>query len=136
VIRAKVRDLVRGKLATDARVEHAMTKLIHLAPFYSIETWLFANVEQLRKLGATESVLDVWEADLCTLDQTPKPKDLLRSVSTEHHPLLARNLKTAALLGLGTSFCDTVIRAGACGSLIGRLRTHWPAWVRRDYGLD
>ncbi|KIG16957.1 hypothetical protein DB30_03941 [Enhygromyxa salina] len=139
VIRGKVRAIVRGHFAKidgdgahGPRVECAMSKLITLTPYYSIEAWLFANVAQLRKLGVTGAVLDAWEADLSKLEQTIKPKQRL-SISTRHYPTLARELKPANLYHLGSSFFETVNRAGACGSLIVRLRHRWPDWVRLQY---
>jgi hypothetical protein len=140
-IRTKVRDIVRGHLDKQSldgvrkpRLDYVMSKLILVAPYYSIEAWLFANVDHLRKLGVTGPILDEWQADPTKLEQTIKPKESL-SVKTEHYPALARELKTAALCELHSSFYDTLERAGECGSLIIRLRHRWPDWVRREYGL-
>lgn len=137
VIRAKVRAIVRGELndQLDARVDYVMSKLVHVAPFYSIETWLFANVARLRKLGANEAILTEWEEDLAKLDAIEQPKRLVR-VSPRDYPELARDLNAAALYQLESSFCATVNRTGASASLVVRLRQHWPTWIRAQYGLD
>jgi hypothetical protein len=121
VIRAKVRDLIRGELREDSLLEPVMDRFVHLVPHYSIETWLFANVAALRQLDVSAAVLEDWEADLTRLDTALQPKKLLR-VAAEAYPTLARKLAADHLLGLGTSFCDAVTRAGACGSLVVRLR--------------
>src|SRR5690606_22671615 len=98
VIRKMVRDIVHGRLLevhgadmSEARLEAQMSKLILLAPYYSIENWLFANVPRLRQLGVRETILDEWEQDLSTLDRTENPKRLAR-VSTRHYPELGREL--------------------------------------------
>lgn len=139
IVRAKVRDIVRGHFAArlgdavDTRVEQAMTKLIAITPHYSIETWLFANTVCLKRLGVASEHLDIWAADLTALDGASQPKRLI-SVSTQHYPTLAAELHTPALLELQSSFADTLSRTGACGSLVCRLRHHWPSWVRSHYG--
>ncbi|WP_146158242.1 hypothetical protein [Enhygromyxa salina] len=138
VIRRKVSDIVRGHLAEsnvgEAQIEARMSKLIMLAPHYSIEAWLFANVDRLRECGAVGPILDQWQADAATLEQTVNPKQLV-SVSTRDYPTLARELRTAKLYELQSSFADTVNRAGACGGLVVRLRGRWPQWVRTAHGL-
>lgn len=142
VIRAKVRDLIRGHLTkteaqdpSQARLDAVMSKLILLAPHYCVETWLFANLRRLRELGVSAAILDDWERDLGILDRTTKPKDAL-SLRTRDYPDLASALASNALYQLGTSFSAAVHTAGACGSLVVRLRQHWPDWVRREYGLE
>jgi hypothetical protein len=115
--------------------DRRLAELVHVAPFYSIETWLFANVARLRKLGANEAILTEWEEDLAKLDATEQPKKLV-SASPRDYPVLARDLNAAALYQLESSFCDTVNRTGASGSLVVRLRQHWPTWIRAQYELD
>lgn len=119
VIRTRVRDIVRGHIrGSEDRVKEVMSRLILVAPYYSIEGWLFAN-----------------HIEPSTLDRTSQPKDLL-SINRGEYPDLARTLPVAALCGLQTSFMDTLLHAGACGSLITRLRAHWPSWVRAEYHLQ
>ncbi len=143
----KVREFVRGhvektrKADPEAFIDHTMRKLIHVAPFYSIESWLFANIEMLRSLCSGKDLpvevtqrLDAWQRDLGEMDRT-KPKGLV-PVSTKDYPQLASELKSAALMALDTSFCDTVLRMGNCSPLIVRLRSSWPSYVRQQYGLD
>lgn len=142
IIRAKVRELVRGHISKnhtgefpEVRLDAVMSKLILLSPHYSIETWLFANVRRLRELGAPAHILDNWERDLTILDRTTKPKDEL-PLSTREYPTLAHMLASDALYQLGTSFTAAIHDAGACGCLLVRLRRHWPDWVRVEYGLS
>lgn len=137
VIVAKVREYVRGHRGPDA-VEHAMRKLILLAPHYSIETWLFANVELLRTLVPTtrqdvHQRLDHWARDPTSLDAALMTKELVK-IDTKHYPALAAKLPVARLLALGTSFEDAVIQAGNCGALVVRLRSSWPSYVWAEYG--
>ena len=129
IVQAKVRALVRGHVATAKAVDHAMAKLVRVTPYYSIETWLFANVARLRQLGATEPILATWAADLRTLDQTVRPKDSV-SIDAKHYPDLATRLKAAELVELQTSFHAVAERARAAPELIERLRAHLPDWAR------
>ncbi|MCA9699886.1 MAG: hypothetical protein KC431_20340, partial [Myxococcales bacterium] len=140
IIRTKVRDIIRGHLKkgsaehSDARLDAIISKFNLLAPCYSIETWLFANLRVLRQLGVSNPIVDVWERDLSELDRTAMPKSTL-SLTTRDYPTLARELPVSSLYRLQTSFAASIHEAGACGSLITRLRLHWPDWVRVQYGL-
>lgn len=140
----KVREIIRGHMQKtrggdcSAVVDYAMRKLIHIAPFYSIESWLYANTTVLRTLcrisPEVEAHLTAWERDLSELDRAQMPKTLA-PIDTAHHPTLAAKLPINRLVELGTSFCDTVIRTGNCSSLVIRLRHSWPTYVKKQFNL-
>ncbi len=117
IIEPRVREILRGRFKDTAQLEYAMSKLIHVAPHYSIETWLFEC-----------------EQDPYELDRALKPKDLA-AIDTSRYPELAKSLPARVLCELGTSFCDLVTSAGGCSPLVIRLRQHWPDWLASQYGL-
>ncbi len=140
----RVREIVRGKLQKpdgadcSLAVDSTMGKLIHVVPYYSIESWLFANTQTLRERCIpsveVEARIQAWQLDLAQLDGVTKPKDLAR-IDTAHYPELATKLPTERLIELETSFCATVLRTGRCAPLVVRLRHAWPDYIKQQYGL-
>lgn len=123
-----VRMLVRDTLARFGReteVPHRLHRLVRLIPFYSIEAWLFQNLEALRRLccGSPEhtALLTEWQANPASIDDTRKPKEALSCVGSSHNADLARGFPAEQALGAGASYDASVTRMLESEALLAAL---------------
>lgn len=104
-------------VAAQHKIGHLDENLVNEAflavvPFYSIESWLFACTEQLRRHTSDPEDLKciaAWAADLGALDEVHRIK-LTLSIEDQRNHELARHIPAAALFAAGKSYADTVER--------------------------
>lgn len=101
----------KGSRVDAARVAEAF---IAAVPFYSIESWLYANIEHLRTLTVEpdeRACIEGWASDLTQLDEVLKIKDVLPSIRDRHNAELGRTrFPRRVLYDAGTSYASTVDR--------------------------
>ena len=93
-----------------------MKRLIPLAPFYSIESWLYQNTAVARRIcnenGCKQHFeqFEEWERDRGQLDEMVKPKsrDFCCLGSQNNRRLAEENFPAEAALDAGKSFLDAV----------------------------
>lgn len=109
------RDATRGRspLPAAVRLEHVF---IPAVPFYSIESWAYANSAYLREILTTSSDLAFvarWEADPGRRDDVLKIKDETLSIRDSLNEELvkrSRGFPCAALAAVGKSYTATIRR--------------------------
>jgi len=82
---------------TPAFVQEALSRVIHLVPHYSIEAWLYQNIDEARKLGATEPQLNDWQQDRGLLDELEKTPEQLPSLKRSANERLAETFNNATM---------------------------------------
>lgn len=118
----------RGSADRPDAVDPAMQRLLTLVPFWSIEAWLFQNVEvgtrtcQTRKCGRHVSTLSKWKATRSLLDEERKPKTLLCFGSTYNLELARRGFPLSEVVEVRKSLAATVEHFQSCAALRAALR--------------
>ena len=101
----------KGTPVDPARIAEAFITAI---PFYSIESWLYANIEHLRTLTTDPAELARiadWAADLAQLDEVAQIKNELPAIRDRHNAKLGRTSFPSRLLyDARTSYASTVDR--------------------------
>lgn len=124
----------RGLPAEEADVQARLRRICYVAPFYSIESWLYQDTDHLHafcreRCGKHLDLIARWKADRSLLDEVLKPKEQLCVGSRSNHDLAERF--THALAGtlylLGQSWYATVERLQSCPGLLDALRATWGA---------
>jgi hypothetical protein len=121
LIEQPVRDLIHG-LRGEAAADQAMERLFLLIPFYSIEAWLFQNLDRLRRLCQTQyagrdlETVATWEADRGLLDEIWKPKAAI-CVKAQHNVVLAEGFPADEAYGVGKSYTEVVDQMMVCAVL-------------------
>ena len=97
---------VNGKQMTTTDVDLAAARLLHVVPHYSIEAWLYQNIERCRYYGkpGDHALLDAWEKDPAALDEVLMPKESLSFGSRYSHDLATTNFPTQRLHAAKASF--------------------------------
>lgn len=111
----------------------AMSRLIRLTPFYTIEAWLYQNTVEARRLcqknhcGRHLDKIASWEADRGKLDELSKNiKDELPCLKKAHnHHLAATNFPYREVQRVGKSYAETVTRLRECPDLPAALARTW-----------
>lgn len=110
----------------------AMSRLIRLTPFYSIEAWLFQNTVEARRLcqksrcGRHLEKIAGWESARGMLDELPKIKDELPCLEDRHnHQLAATSFPYHEAESAGKSYAETVARLRECPDLPAALARTW-----------
>lgn len=101
----------KGTPVDTARIAEAF---IAAVPFYSIESWLYANIEHLRMLTTDPAELARiadWASDLTQIDEVAQIKNELPNIRDRHNAQLCRASFPGRLLyDAGTSYASTVDR--------------------------
>ena len=102
-------------------------RLIPIIPFYTLEAWLYQNLQQAITIcrrkhnGAHVDALREWEAQRAQLDEIVKPADHV-CLNKEHNlELAAQGFPARVVYDLNKSFHDTVERLKNCGALCDAL---------------
>ena len=97
---------VNGKQMTTTDVDLAAARLLHVVPHYSIEAWLFQNIERCRYYGkpGDHALLDAWEKNPAALDEVLMPKESLTFRSRYSHDLATTNFPIQRLHAAKASF--------------------------------
>lgn len=112
----------------------ALSQLLLLVPYYSIESWLFQNTRAGRKLclennrcgGEHVALFDDWEKDRARLDDEVRPKEMVCFRSDENHRL-AEGLDIEAVYYAARSLHATVEDLMAREPLVRALGATRPA---------
>lgn len=139
--RAKFDEIIVGKVRevlvhaypdwTSAELDRCMSRLIVLVPFYSIEAWLYQNIEHGRTLCRRHhgerhtQQFDDWERNRSAIDEVEKPKEA-GCLKSEFNRELAENaFPHRAAYEARTSFRATIEALEACDDLRDALRATW-----------
>ena len=97
---------LNGAQMTPTDVDLAAARLLHVVPHYSIEAWLYQNIERCRYYGkpGDHALLDSWEKDPAALDEVLMPKESLTFGSRYSHDLATTNFPTQRLHAAKASF--------------------------------
>ncbi|HZI11963.1 MAG TPA: hypothetical protein VE153_16375 [Myxococcus sp.] len=110
--------------AADERIK----RLRLLAPFYSIEAWLYQNTREARQLcteegcGSCGPKLDAWEANRASLDEVEQPKEALCLRDKHNARLAASSYPASAVDGAEASFAHAVMGLLECDELTSLLQ--------------
>lgn len=106
-------------------VDERLSKLFLLAPFYSIESWLYQNVATATRLcrqnvacrGKCVAQLMEWEADRGALDEVDKPKTRLCFRDRHNAELAGAGFPIAAVIAARKSLHDVLASMSKCAAL-------------------
>ena len=130
-----VRQLLRGTLAKrqDERNEDAiMSRLCLLAPYYSIEAWLYQNTDLAIALcrkhhgGQHVDRFTTWAEDRALLDDEHKPKDSTCLRDDFNRTLAESGFPASEVYDVGASFAESVNQIMACDALCAALASSRP----------
>jgi hypothetical protein len=129
----KVRELLANKRPrwTSAELDRCMSRLIMLVPFYSIEAWVYQNIERGRALCRRHHderhmrQFDDWERDRASIDEIAKPKEVGCLQSKFNRDLAESAFPHQAAYDARTSFQATVKALADCDDLRDVLRATW-----------
>ncbi|WP_437735651.1 hypothetical protein [Sorangium sp. So ce1335] len=108
----------------------ALTRLLRLTPFRSIEAWLYQNTAEARRLcqatcGRHVEKIDRWASDRGALDELDDPKAELCLGSEHHLDLAQRAFPADEVFRANKSYAAAVIGLLDCSDLCAALaRTH------------
>ncbi len=92
-----VHNMMVQERRTPTFIQEALSRVIHLVPHYSIEAWLFQNIDEARMLGATEPQLNAWQQDRGILDELEKTPEHLPSLRRSGNAHLAETFTNATM---------------------------------------
>lgn len=121
----------RSPLPPAADVEERLAKLFLLAPFYSIESWLYQNIRLAARLcqsnpaclGQCLERLSAWAAERGALDEVNQPKKQLCFKDRHNAELAGAGYPTAEVLAAGKSLHDAFTPMRDCPALVRALAT-------------
>ncbi|HWN71018.1 MAG TPA: hypothetical protein VNM90_25420 [Haliangium sp.] len=133
VIEDKVREVLAHEQPrwTSAELDRCMSRLIVLVPFYSIEAWVYQNIERGRALCRRHHgerhrhQFDGWERDRTAIDEIEKPKETGCLQSKFNRELAESAFPHQAACDAGASFQAAVQALAACEDLRDALRATW-----------
>lgn len=127
----------RGVSADEAAIDRRLRRICPVTPYYSIESWLYQNLEIVRDAcrrgcGRHLGVIKAWEDDRSLLDEVIKPKTQLCIGSTKNAELAEAFTSQLAdqLYELEQSFHAAIELLGACPALPDALALTWSASPR------
>lgn len=127
-VREPVRQLVRDTLARggrEAELDQRIRRLMTWVPYYSIEAWLYRNLDGVRRscCGKPEhlELLNTWAAVPAALDDVDRPKSALSCIGSAHNADLAKAFPAAATFQAGVSYAATVAAMLDVGDLLAAL---------------
>jgi hypothetical protein len=112
-----------------------MQQLVLAVPYYSIEAWLFQNIELAKELctnhprcrGAHIPLLEGWARDRGSLDEVLQPKEAICFRDGHNRELAGAGFPTEAVYDARKSFAETVDGLLECPMLLAALdATHRP----------
>lgn len=128
-VRIRIERLLVAQGRSEEEVKLALSKLIMLYPFYSIEAWLYQSQAVLRQrcCGKKEhlALLNAWAEDPKQLDEVDKPKDALKCIKDQHNLELAKCFVAPTVYDLRQSFHKTVEDIACRDRLEVALRQTW-----------
>ncbi len=130
-----VRQLVVATGRTPEQQKRALSRLVTVIPFYSVEAWLYQNtpvaVDLCRRLygGTHADLFDGWSHNRGELDEVIQPKRAT-CLEDKHNRELAEGAFPADVVyAAGKSFYETVERLRGCSGLAGVLEALSPREV-------
>lgn len=116
----------------------AMTKLLALVPFYSVESWLYQDTEEVvalcfRRHRGAHNDSEGWREYRFAPDEFRKPKDLL-CLGDGDNLLLARALSAELLYERSPSFRETTDRVSGCEPLRSAFQGLVSSWSKPPGG--
>lgn len=128
VVRTRVRQVLRAqKGATAESVEQRMRRLLLLAPFYSIEAWLYQNTTAAVRLchehhrGRDADRFQAWAQDRTALDDVMAPKKETCLAATHNLALAGTGFPSQAVRDAARSYARCAEVLEACAELVAIL---------------
>lgn len=129
----KPRKKSSGRPDISAAKAKAMSRLLRLTPFYTLESWLYQNTVEARRLcqqnhcGRHLDKFASWEANRGKLDELSKDiEDELPCLKKAHnHHLAATSFPYREVMSVGKSYAETVTRLRECPDLPAALARTW-----------
>lgn len=124
LIRTAVSQLIPTRYDSTARAR-AMSRLIELVPFYSVEAWLYQNTHTATRIcrttcgGRDVERFEAWAKDRAILDEVSKPKEETVLGDKHNRELATDGFPTKAVLAVGKSFSAARQSLVACDDLAG-----------------
>lgn len=108
--------------AIEQRKSAAMKRLRRLTPFYSIESWVYQNTAEARRLcaegcGRHLELIGRWESDRGALDEEEQPKEMLCFKANHNLELASTAYPAAEVYGAGKSLAAAVDNLRRCHDL-------------------
>lgn len=113
----------RAQPRTEAQVDELLKRLILLMPFYSMEAWLYQNIDVALKLcrehhgGQGADRFMHWRDHRHELDEVTKPKECVCLADGHNLELAIRAYPAQAAYAAGASLASVVERMRACTDL-------------------
>lgn len=127
----RVKELLRNSRLSEAEQNLAQARLLHVVPHYSIEAWLYQNIDRCRHHAPSHEhgLLDTWHDNPQLLDEVLKPKEAL-SIGNRHcHDLATNNFPKQRLLDAAASFVACGEQFKANQQLVEQLDLLTPSYV-------
>ena len=129
----RIVNAVRQQLLHSGRdsdeVEKLMERLLLLMPFYSIEAWLYQNIDLATRLcrehynGRDLERFAHWREHRSAIDELARPKDCVCLADKHNLELASDRYPAQPAYAAGTSLHDAVDALRACTSLVALLAT-------------
>jgi hypothetical protein len=119
---------------TSPNVEPDLDRLIVLMPFYTLESWLYQNLQgivdicQRQHNGEHLEKVREWENKRYELDETIKPDESFCVAKMHNWELATRGFPALEAYEVKKSFFDAVERMKACQKLVEALQTTIDTW--------
>lgn len=113
-----------------------LDNLIRLMPFYTLEAWLYQNIQGIVDIcrrqhdGKHVDAACAWEAVRHELDELVKPAEYFRDcvAKMHNHELATSGFPTQKAYDVRKSFFESVERMKACAKLVAALESTVPVW--------
>jgi hypothetical protein len=118
---------VRQQLAHHGRSQEALDRFFLVDPFYSIEAWLYQNLNEALRLcrehhrGEHVGRFEAWRLERRALDEIPGIKDSTCLGSTYNTDLAANGFPADEVFGVFKSYARVVERMLGCAALTDAL---------------
>jgi hypothetical protein len=118
-VRRAVRRCLRERLS-EADTEAHLARLVLWMPYYSVEAWLYQNLDEVERIAQGDaelmSLVAQWRARPAQLEEALKPKDLHPRLGSRHNLWLAeQGWPAARVFGLSLSYRSAVGALGVAG---------------------
>ncbi len=115
-IEAPVRAQLLRHFGDEVKVGQLMERLILVVPYYSIESWLYQNLDECERIAvdfpgdrsALKRQLQAWRSDRAALDEVTQLKDRCRLGDEFNKPLAEKGWPIREVVAVGASFAALV----------------------------
>jgi len=119
---------------TTSAPEPELDKLIRLMPFYTLEAWLYQNLQGIVEIcrrehaGKHADAVREWENKRHELDEIVKPADYFCVSKMHNHELASRGFPAQKAYEVQKSFFESVELMKSCPKFVAALQATVDAW--------